>query len=158
PARSGEVRADLTARRDGDPPVYFPWVYVDAAKGTFRIGPIEEGPLRLYFLPHAAGVGCPAVDVRAPAHGVVLRTVPAHALRVRAVPTPERAPLVTWNPAEDPMGQRFDRVLDGPTMTLVGVPEEPGTLLVRDEGDDRFALRRGVLPSAQPIDVALELG
>jgi protocatechuate 3,4-dioxygenase beta subunit len=129
---------------------------VDPADGSFRVGPVEPGRVRLFYEDLPGRFVSAPIDATAPAEG--LRLVVSAATTPRGRVTGSQGKVqVWWNPLEGRMAWLPQSVRTDGSFVLRGVRDGPGLLYVAEQDGDGYALREGISPSSA-IEVGLEPG
>ena len=131
---------------------------IDANDGSFSVGPLEAGPVVLYYEEQMGRIASNVpVEIVAPASEVQLLARMAVPVRVHVTGSPGKT-QAWWNPREGRMNWLPRAVdLDG-GVVIDGARDEPGLLYVAQKDGDGFALREGIRPSDGPFEVSLEPG
>ena len=154
----GNVVADVRARaRDGAP------VFVEGpldAGGRFRIGPLEPGPVLLFYeTPFAPWASLRPLAVNAPARDVRVTVAASATLRGRVSDLQGATGWARWNPGYGNSPHRSGTAIgaDG-GFGITGTADAPGLLYVAVPADDRYALREGHVIGAEVLELTLSQG
>jgi hypothetical protein len=149
----GTIVADVRERAVGGAPVFVEG-RLDA-QGRFRIGPIDPGPVLLFYegmmLPWASTRPSPVV---APARDVRVVVARAVTLRGRVLTSSDAAGVARWNPGAGNLSRCGTPIGADGTFALPAPADVPGLLYVA-YADDRYALREGLIAGADILEVTL---